>query len=116
MFANPVDAVALGLHDYHTVITRPMDLGYCPPTADVAACGEGLARGLAAIALASPASMCAADHHVALSARVCRTVKNAMENGTITSPDAFIADMKLIFQVLIVSELIRSFCLARSSN
>ena len=27
VFANPVDAVALGLHDYHTIITRPMDLG-----------------------------------------------------------------------------------------
>ena len=27
VFANPVDAVALGIHDYHTIITRPMDLG-----------------------------------------------------------------------------------------
>ena len=26
-FYKPVDAVALGLHDYHKVITHPMDLG-----------------------------------------------------------------------------------------
>ncbi len=30
MFAEPVDAVKLGLHDYHTIISRPMDLGYFP--------------------------------------------------------------------------------------
>jgi hypothetical protein len=27
VFAEPVDAAALGLHDYHTIITKPMDLG-----------------------------------------------------------------------------------------
>jgi hypothetical protein len=27
VFNNPVDASALGLHDYHTIITKPMDLG-----------------------------------------------------------------------------------------
>ena len=26
-FYKPVDAAALGLHDYHTIITKPMDLG-----------------------------------------------------------------------------------------
>ena len=54
VFAKPVDTVGLGLHDYHSVITRPMDL---------------------------------------------ETVKTSMDSGTITTPDEFIADMKLIFQV-----------------
>mmetsp|Transcript_61403 Transcript_61403/g.51938 ORF Transcript_61403/g.51938 Transcript_61403/m.51938 type:complete len:220 (+) Transcript_61403:96-755(+) len=27
VFDSPVDAVAMGLHDYHTIITRPMDIG-----------------------------------------------------------------------------------------
>ena len=54
VFAKPVDTVALGLHDYHSIITRPMDL---------------------------------------------ETVKTSMDSGTITTPDQFIADMQLIFQV-----------------
>ena len=27
LFLRPVDAVALGLEDYHTIVTEPMDLG-----------------------------------------------------------------------------------------
>lgn len=53
IFDKPVDTVTLGLHDYHTIITRPMDLG---------------------------------------------TVKRNMEDGTIKTPQMFVADMKLIFQ------------------
>ena len=34
MFAEPVDTVKLGLHDYHTIISRPMDLGYLSPLKD----------------------------------------------------------------------------------
>jgi hypothetical protein len=26
VFCDPVDVVALGLHDYHTIVTNPMDL------------------------------------------------------------------------------------------